>query len=190
MTFGARFTGCRWDSSKANVEQLTQRRCFAKNLVNAYSYEMGHVQVSRLIPATTGEVYRYITDLGNLPQWLDPSMEVEFPQGVPMLREQTEFALQFTRFARSIEATFRVDQVRPREKFSYRQVEGFFKAWVHTQLISSHDSKMTLITDVVDFTMPGGVLGSLADDLFVRSDIERLLKHRLIKIEERFLGPA
>jgi hypothetical protein len=49
---------------------------------------------------------------------------------------------------------------------------------------------MTLITDVVDFTMPGGVLGSLADDLFVRSDIERLLKHRLIKIEERFLGPA
>ena len=151
---------------------------------------MGHVQVSRLIPASTGDAYRYITDLGNLPQWLHTSMEVEFPAGVPMLREQTEFALTFTRFGKSVDVNFRVDELRAREKFSYRQISGFFKTWVHTQLLSAHDSKTTLLTDVIDFALPYGVLGSLADDLFVRSDIERLFKHRLMKVEERFLGPA
>ena len=155
---------------------------------------MGHVQVSRLISASTGDVYRYITDLGNLPQWLDPSIEVEFPTGsqggAPMLREQSEFALTFTRFGRSVLGHFRVDELRPREKFSYRQTDGFFKSWVHTQLLSAHDAKTTLMTDVVDFTMPYGVLGALVDDLFARSDIEKLLKHRLLKVEERFLGPA
>lgn len=151
---------------------------------------MGHVQASRLIPASTGDVYRYVTDLGNLPQWLDPSMEVEFRAEIPILREQNEFALTFSRFGRAVGASFRVDELRPREKFSYRQLEGFFKSWVHTQILSMHDAKTTLLTDVVDFTMPYGVLGSLADDLFVRSDIQRLLKHHLMKVEERFLGPA
>jgi hypothetical protein len=151
---------------------------------------MGHVQVSRLIPASSGDVYRTITDLSNLPTWLDLSMEVEFPEPPGVLRPQSEFALKFTRFGKSVLARFRVDEMKPRELFAYRQTEGFFKSWVHTQLLSPHDSKTTLMTDVVDFTMPYGVLGALADDLFVRTDIEKLLKHRLLKVEERFLGPA
>jgi ligand-binding SRPBCC domain-containing protein len=151
---------------------------------------MGHVQVSRLIPASAGDVYRYITDLSNLPQWLDPSLEVEFPSNPPILRPMSEFELKFTRFGHEILARFRVDELKVREKFSYRQMSGFFKAWVHTQLLSVHDAKTTLLTDVVDFTLPYGVIGSLVDDLIGRSDVEKLLKHRLLKVEERFLGPA
>ena len=151
---------------------------------------MGHVQVSRLIPAGVGDVYRYILDLENLPQWLDLSMEAEFPAKLPVLREQVEFVIKLSRFGKSVESTFRVDELKPRETFTYRQVDGFFKSWVHTQLLSAHDAKTTLLTDVVDFQMPYGILGALADDLFVRSDVDKLLRHRLIKIEERFLGPA
>ena len=151
---------------------------------------MGHVQVSRLIPATQGDVFRYITDLSNLPQWLDPSLEVEFVKPTSVLRALSEFELRFTRFGRSVISKFRVDELKPRDVFSYRQMNGFFQAWVHTQLLSPHDAKTTLLTDVVDFTMPYGLIGALADDLFVSRDLERMLKHRLIKVEERFLGPA
>lgn len=151
---------------------------------------MGHVQVSRLIPVGVEDVYRYILDLENLPQWLDLSMEAEFPAKLPILREQVEFTIKLSRFGKSVESTFRVDELTPREKFTYRQVDGFFKSWVHTQLLSAHDAKTTLLTDVVDFQMPYGILGALADDLFVRSDVDKLLRHRLLKIEERFLGPA
>jgi ligand-binding SRPBCC domain-containing protein len=151
---------------------------------------MGHVQVSRLIPASLGDVYRYITDLSNLPQWLDPSLEVDFPSAPPVLRPMTEFDLRFQRFGQAVTARFRVDELRPREVFSYRQMTGFFKEWVHTQLLSAHDSRTTLMTDVVDFKMPYGIIGALADDLFVSRDLERMLKHRLVKVEERFIGPA
>ena len=151
---------------------------------------MGHVQVSRLIPASQGDVYRYMTDLSNVPQWLDPSMEIDFPEAPPILRPMSEFSLVFKRFGRDVNARFRVDEMKPREKFMYRQMTGFFKSWVHTTLLSQHDSKTTLMTDVVEFTMPYGVLGALVDDLFFSRDLERLLKHRLMKVEERFLGPA
>lgn len=152
---------------------------------------MGHVQVSRLIPASTGEVYRYLVDLENLSEWLDPSLEADFLNGgPPVLRAQTEFQIKFTRFGRTVDSTFRVDEMKPREKFSYRQMQGFFKTWVHTQILSVHDAKTTLVTDVVEFEMPYGLLGALADDLFVRGDVQRLLQYRLSKVEERFLGPA
>ena len=151
---------------------------------------MGHVQVSRLIPASQGDVYRYITDLSNLSEWLDPSMEADFPKELPVLRPMTEFDLRFTRFGQTVTSHFRVDELKARERFSYRQMSGFFKTWVHTQLLSAHDAKTTLMTDVVEFKMPYGILGALADDLFVSRDIERMLKHRLQKVEERFLGPA
>ena len=151
---------------------------------------MGHVQVSRLIPASQADVYRYLVDLGNLPQWLDLSMEAEFVGAVPVLREHSEFAIKFTRYGRSVDSVFRVDELKPQNTFSYRQVKGFFKSWVHTQILSPHDAKTTLATDVVEFQMPYGLLGALADDLFVRADIERLLQHRLIKTEERFAGPS
>jgi ligand-binding SRPBCC domain-containing protein len=151
---------------------------------------MGHVQISRLIPASQGDVFRYITDLSNLSQWLDPSLEADFLKPAPVLRPRTEFELRFTRFGRSVNSKFRVDELRPRDVFSYRQVSGFFKTWVHTQILSTHDPKTTLMTDVVDFTMPYGLIGALADDLFVSRDLERMLKHRLMKVEERFLGPA
>lgn len=151
---------------------------------------MGHVQVSRLIPASQGDVFRYITDLGHLPEWLDLSMEVEFPAGNPVLRAQSEFRLKFMRFGRAVDAHFRVDEFQARERFSYRQLNGFFKSWVHTTLLSAHDSKTTLMTDVVDFQMPFGLIGALVDDLYARSDLESLLRHRLVKVEERFLGPA
>ncbi len=151
---------------------------------------MGHVQVSRLIPARQGDVFRYVTDLSNISEWLDPSMDADFPSGLPILRPATEFELAFTRFGRTVTGRFRVDEYKPRDLFSYRQMSGFFKTWVHTQLLSAHDEKTTLLTDVVEFKMPYGLLGALADDLFVSRDIERMLKHRLQKVEERFLGPA
>lgn len=151
---------------------------------------MGHVQVSRLIPASQGDLYRYLVDLGNLNQWLDLSMEAELTGSLRTLREHSEFSIKFTRYGRTVDSVFRVDELKPQETFAYRQVKGFFKSWLHTQILSLHDAKTTLVTDVVEFQMPYGILGALADDLFVRADVERLLHHRLLKTEERFTGPS
>lgn len=151
---------------------------------------MGHVQTSRLIPATPGDLFRHITEIENLPQWVAGSMEVEFPEPISPLREQSEFAVDFFRYGKITHSRFRVDDYKVREKFSYRQVQGFFKSWVHTQVLTVHDAKTTLLTDIVEYQLPFGIAGALLDDLFGNREIQRLLLHRLIRIQERFEGPG
>lgn len=151
---------------------------------------MGHIQTSRLIPAPVGEVYRHVVNPEHLTQWLAPGIEVEFPEPIPVLREQSEFRVRLRRFNKTVEHVFRVEEMKPRERVTYRQVSGFFKAWRHTQLLRVHDDQTTLLTDLVDFKLPYGILGTLTDDLFAHRDIERILNQRLVRIEERFTGPG
>lgn len=116
-------------------------------------------------------------------------MEVEFPEPLSPLREQSEFAVTFFRYGKITVSRFRVDDYKPHERFSYRQVSGFFKSWVHTQVLSVHDSKTTLLTDIVEYQLPFGIAGALIDDLFAKREIARLLQDRLLRIQERFEGP-
>ena len=69
-------------------------------------------------------------------------------------------------------------------------MSGFFKSWVHTQVLVVHDAKTTVLTDLVDYQLPYGILGALVDDVFANKEIERLLKERLLRIQERFEGPG
>jgi ligand-binding SRPBCC domain-containing protein len=151
---------------------------------------MGHLQTSRLIPAPVGDVYRHVVNPEHLTQWLAPEIEVEFPETLPVLREQSEFVVRFRRFNKTVEGRFRVEEMVPRERVTYRQISGLFKSWRHTQVLRAHDDKTTLLTDLVDFKLPYGIVGSLVDDLFATRDLERILNQRLVRIEERFQGPG
>ncbi|MES2965584.1 MAG: SRPBCC family protein [Bdellovibrionota bacterium] len=151
---------------------------------------MGHLKTSRLIPAPIGEVYRHVVNPEHLPQWLTPAIEVEFPETLTVLRERSEFSVRFRRFNQTVDAVFRVEEMKPRERVTYRQVSGFFRLWRHTQVLRAHDERTTLLMDLVDFKMPYGIFGTLADDLFASRDLERILKQRLVRIEERFSGPG
>lgn len=151
---------------------------------------MGHLQTSRLIPAPIGEVYRHIVNPEHMTQWLTPEIDVEFTEPIPVLREQSEFTVRFRRFNKVVDAVFRVEEMKPRERVTYRQVSGFFKAWRHTQVLRTHDEKTTLLTDLVDFKLPYGIFGTLLDDLYAHRDLERIMNQRLVRIEERFSGPG
>ena len=151
---------------------------------------MGHLQTSRLIPAPIGEVYRHVVNPEHLTQWLTPGIEVEFPETIPVLREQSQFTVRFRRFNKTVDHVFRIEEMKPRERVTYRQVSGFFKSWRHTQVLRAHDERTTLLTDLVDFKLPYGIFGTLADDLFASNDLERILNQRLVRIEERFSGPG
>ncbi len=154
---------------------------------------MGHLQISRLIPAPTEDVFRHITELRNLPDWLGPasfsSLQVDFPSSLPQAKERAEFEAIFVRYGMSVRIVARVDEYEPYRRFSYHQVSGLFRSWSHTQVLTTHDEKTTLVTDLVDFRLPYGLFGALADDLFIRNDLMKILTHRLIRIEDHFRDP-
>jgi ligand-binding SRPBCC domain-containing protein len=148
---------------------------------------MGHIQTSRLIPSAAAEVYRHITDLSLLPSWVGAFMNAKpiLPEGP--LRPKAEFEVYFERFGIEKAVRIRIDEMTEPARFSYRQVSGFFTSWDHTQVLKVHNERTTLLTDLVNFELPFGFLGALADDLYVRRDIERVLQYRLLKVEE-YLG--
>lgn len=154
---------------------------------------MGRFQTSRLISASVDEVFSHITDLGHLPDWLEGEIGVLAPETLPdskTLRDRREFEVQLSRWGVSVLVQARVEEFVPDAKFSYRQISGFFQTWAHSQVLQAHAPQLTLLTDIVDFRLPFGLVGAVFDDLLICRDIERILNRRLERIEEHFRGRA
>jgi ligand-binding SRPBCC domain-containing protein len=71
-------------------------------------------------------------------------------------------------------------------RLTYRQIEGIFTAWTHTMKFEEHGESETLVTDLVDYQVPLGLFGFLADDLLIKGDMRRVLAARLQKAKEHF----
>ncbi len=147
---------------------------------------MGHVQTSRVIPADRNALYAFLADLQNVPEQLGGRIEVEFPRTPPALRPQAEFEAVLTRFHVTVRVVARIEEAVAGERIAYRQLSGFFREWRHLMILDEHGPAQSRLTDIVEFTMPGGLLGSLVDDLIVKSDVGRTLEFRAAKIVEHF----
>lgn len=147
---------------------------------------MAHLQISQLIPASRFEVFDYLTNPENQAFLLKPSIEVEtfpFEGGV---KRGSELHFTMTRFGLSQSVRLRVEDWLRGSRVTYRQAEGLFAGWTHTMKFEDHGEKATLVTDLVDYRMPFGLFGYLADDLLVKRDMRGLLEQRLNKVKEHF----
>lgn len=147
---------------------------------------MAHLQISQLIPASRLEVFDYLTDPNNLPALLRPTINVQVVTPDVALKRGNEVHFMMSRFGLSQSIRFRVEDVLRGSRLSYRQSEGVFAAWAHTMKFDEHGEGGTLVTDLVDYQVPMGLLGHLADDLLLKSDMSRVLAHRLQRAKEYF----
>ena len=151
---------------------------------------LGHVQVSRLIPASQSALFRYVTELRNARESLGPasfsSLQLDFPSALPLMKENAEFEVEVMRFGVKRKMYARVGEYEVPSRFEYHQIKGPFRSWSHLQALVVHDAKTTVLTDLVHFQLSYGVLGALADDLFLRNEIRKQLEMRLIRIEDYF----
>lgn len=147
---------------------------------------MAHLQISQLIPASRGEVFDYVTTPKNQPFLLAPAIHVEVLTPELELKRGSEAHFNMTRLGLSQSIRFRIEDVLRGSRLTYRQVEGVFAAWTHTMKFDEHAEKETLVTELVDYQLPFGLFGFLADDLVVKNDMKRLLEFRLQKVKEHF----
>jgi ligand-binding SRPBCC domain-containing protein len=149
---------------------------------------MAHLQISQLIPASRMEVFDYLTNPGNLPYLLQPGIDVQIVTPDVPLKRGNEVHFVMTRFGLSQSIRFRVEDVLKGSRLTYRQSEGVFAGWTHTMKFEEHAEKSTLVTDLVDYQVPLGIFGHLADDLLLKSDMTKVLSNRLQKAKEHFQG--
>jgi ligand-binding SRPBCC domain-containing protein len=73
--------------------------------------------------------------------------------------------------------TARIVEFEPPYRFVDEMTEGTFAAMRHVHEFESHNGK-TLMRDIVTWTSPLGVLGTLADVLFLKRYLRRFLARR------------
>ena len=157
-----------------------------KNRVLRQLGEMAHVQISQLIPAPRFEAFDYLADPANLAFLLKPNIEVQLKTDDVPLKRGAEYHFLMTRYGLSQSVRLRVEDLLRGSRLTYRQVEGLFLSWTHTMRFEEHGEDQTLVTDVIDYQLPFGLIGFLADDLIVRRDMSAVLEGRLQKAKEHF----
>lgn len=147
---------------------------------------MAHLQISQLIPASRVEVYDYLAEAKHLPFLLEPVIHTEVVSIEAPLKRSSEIHLNMTRFGLTQSVRLKVEDALRGSRLTYRQSEGLFSSWVHTMKFDDHGERETLVTDIVDYRIPFGILGYISDDLIWKKDMTHLLSHRLDRAKEHF----
>lgn len=79
----------------------------------------------------------------------------------------------------------RITQVDELKSFTDFQLKGPYKLWNHFHEFIPNESGV-LAKDTVDYELPLGFLGNIANSLFVRSKLESIFTHRFQVLEEKF----
>ena len=71
-----------------------------------------------------------------------------------------------------------IDELEPPHKFVDRQIGGVFSKWTHTHLFEKITESKTKLTDIIEFSLPMGMLGNLFGGGIVKDKIEKIFRHR------------
>jgi ligand-binding SRPBCC domain-containing protein len=131
-------------------------------------------------------VFKYLTDPAKLDEQLKPHIKVQWQNPGIELQTEAECLFLMTRFGVEQKVRYRVEKFVLGNQLVYRQTEGFFSEWTHSIKFEDHGLNETLVTDLVDYDLPFGLIGKVMDDLWVRSDLKKMLKSRLNKAKNLF----
>ena len=102
------------------------------------------------------------------------------------LKTGAHYDFKMTRFGLSYNFTVEIEACEPKNKIVEKTNTSFFEEWINTIIFEEHGENSTLLTTIIDYKMPYGILGTLADDLFVRNDLTRILQFSHAKIKSFF----
>ena len=140
---------------------------------------MAQIQLSQILPAPIRECFDYLSNSHNLIYLLKDSIQVQLEVASEELKKGAEYGFLMTRAGVTQSVRFRIDDLSWGNYLTYRQVEGVFQKWHHTQKFTLHGANQTLVTDIVNYELPMGLIGHILDDVYFRKDIESILSNRL-----------
>lgn len=78
-----------------------------------------------------------------------------------------------------------IKHVIPNELFVDNQMIGPYKLWHHKHFFEEKENGI-LMTDIVHYALPFGLLGRIAHALFVKNQLEEIFRYREKKVKEIF----
>lgn len=133
-----------------------------------------------------GEVFRFFADAHNLDR-LTPArlgFEILTPGQIEMaVGTLIDYRIRLRGFP--MRWRTRITEWDPPHAFADEQLRGPYRWWIHRHRFTP-DGDGTIMTDTVDYGVPGGPLAPLAHALLVRRDVEAIFRYRSRVIAEVF----
>jgi ligand-binding SRPBCC domain-containing protein len=147
---------------------------------------MGQFEASVILPGARDKAFDYLRRPANLlkmfPSNTAGKLSIKMPE-VMEVGELIEF--QIKAMGNQFEFVHEVTQVVPSERIVLQQIQGPFKAWVQEQHFADSDGGNTLLTSIVRFDPPGGMLGFVVTRKLVMTQLKQWVGrgHELIRQE-------
>ena len=130
------------------------------------------------IPQPLDTVFSFFADAGNLERITPPFLHFRILTPLPVtMQVGARIAYHLRLIGLPIQWTTQIEDYVPPHRFVDSQLSGPYKHWVHLhEFTASVDG--TLIRDMVDYDIPYGIIGTLAQKLFVARMLERIFDYR------------
>ena len=144
------------------------------------------LSATQVVPRPIDEVFAFFADPSNLARLTPPDMRFEFLTDDRRMRDGLVLDYRL-RPLLGVPVRWRtlIDAFDPPHSFHDVQARGPYRAWRHTHTFEAVDGG-TLVGDQVEYSLPLGPLGEIANRLVVRSQLAEIFRFRARAIESIF----
>jgi len=116
-------------------------------------------------------IFDFLSHISNVPLVTDPKMGIKFTSAPEVVELGARLDFQIMTFGQVVKSTHQIMQFERPRILVEQQITGPMKSWVHThEYLPIPDG--VLMRDVVDFQLPGGLIGLLLSESKVRDHLE------------------
>ncbi|MEQ1878460.1 MAG: hypothetical protein ABL958_17595 [Bdellovibrionia bacterium] len=142
---------------------------------------MAIAEHSSVVGLPPNELFQFLYQDGAWERGIPPEMVAERLEDGPF-REGTVIRWRIAWKGFQFTWAIVLEAIRTPDRVEIRQKLGVFNFWSMTQTLEDHGNGSTLIKDIVEYEMPLGLFGRLADDLIIRREVRKLMESRHEKL--------
>jgi ligand-binding SRPBCC domain-containing protein len=128
-------------------------------------------------------LFDFLSRTANVPLVTDPKMGISFTSAPEVIEEGSRLDFQIITFGQIVKSTHQIIEFKRPTRVVEQQITGPMKSWVHTHEYIPQGNGV-LMRDIVDFQMPGGLLGMLLSESKVRDHLEDGFFYREQRLKE------
>lgn len=139
-----------------------------------------HLRKEKLVPAPLEKVWQFFSDPGNLKLLTPPYMNfrIENYPDTDIIFEDMIIEYKVSPvLGIPVKWVTRIESVSINNSFKDIQIEGPFALWEHTHTFEERENN-TFMTDHLKYAPPFGILGQLANSLFLRKQLQDIFTFR------------
>lgn len=155
---------------------------------NRYMSKVYRIKYEQKIPVSLDTIWEFMSTPRSLAKITPPDVRMEMTSELDSEKMYAGQIIQYKLYPMlGIKMTWvtEITQVKEKEYFVDTQPFGPYSFWHHKHLFKSIEGGV-LMTDIIDYKLPMGFIGDIANSLFIRKKLEKVFEHRFKAMEELF----